>query len=142
GPDRCPCRPVRPRSGTGNAVTITFPATNRRFVRIPGTANTGWAAGQLGDLEAHAWRPGVHTVLAVADRLSSMHRRPPAPAAALTRLAALVLAIGLGLSGPAAAAAAPAPTPSTAAQAADPNLGPQTAGTPVCTISNNNLDEA
>jgi hypothetical protein len=75
-----------------------------------------------------------------------MHRRPPARAAALPsvaslpRLAALAIAVVLGLWIPASAAAAPAPTPSAAAQA-NPNLGPQTEGTKVCTVSNSNLDE-
>jgi hypothetical protein len=127
---------------TGNAATVTFPATNTRFGWINGTASPGRPAGRLGEVEVYDRQPGVHTVLAVADRLSPMHRRPPAAAAALTRLAALVLAIGLGMWSPVAAAAAPVPTPSTAAQAANPNLGPATDGTPVCTVSNNNLDEA
>lgn len=40
--------------GTGNTVTIAFPATQTRFVRVAVTANTGWAAAQLSELEVHA----------------------------------------------------------------------------------------
>ncbi|MGC9665344.1 discoidin domain-containing protein [Planosporangium sp. 12N6] len=36
---------------TGNAVTITFPATTQRYVRVTVTANTGWPAGQLSGFE-------------------------------------------------------------------------------------------
>jgi hypothetical protein len=39
---------------TGNTVTITFGATARRFVRLTFTANTGWPAGQLSELEVYA----------------------------------------------------------------------------------------
>jgi hypothetical protein len=39
---------------TGNAVTITFPATSTRFVRINVTGNTGWPAGQIGELEVYS----------------------------------------------------------------------------------------
>jgi hypothetical protein len=35
-------------------VTITFAATTRRFVRVTGTANTGWPAVQLSALEVYA----------------------------------------------------------------------------------------
>jgi hypothetical protein len=35
-------------------VTITFPATTRRYVRVNITANTGWPAGQLSSLEVYA----------------------------------------------------------------------------------------
>ncbi|MEU5942814.1 discoidin domain-containing protein [Micromonospora sp. NPDC047548] len=38
---------------SGNAVTINFPATNTRFVRLNITANTGWPAGQLSELEVY-----------------------------------------------------------------------------------------
>ncbi|HEY0638006.1 MAG TPA: discoidin domain-containing protein, partial [Pseudonocardiaceae bacterium] len=37
----------------GNAVTITFAATARRFVRITVTGNTGWPAAQLSELEVY-----------------------------------------------------------------------------------------
>ncbi|MFJ3903777.1 discoidin domain-containing protein [Streptomyces sp. NPDC090025] len=39
--------------GAGNTVTIGFPATLTRFVRIAITANTGWQAAQLSELEVH-----------------------------------------------------------------------------------------
>ncbi len=39
---------------TGNVVTITFAAGQRRFVRITFTGNTGWPAGQASELEVHA----------------------------------------------------------------------------------------
>jgi len=37
---------------TGNTVTITFPATSTRYLRVNFTANTGWPAGQISELEA------------------------------------------------------------------------------------------
>ncbi|MGN9810048.1 discoidin domain-containing protein [Micromonospora sp. BQ11] len=37
----------------GNTVTIGFPATSTRFVRIAITANTGWPAAQLAELEVY-----------------------------------------------------------------------------------------
>ncbi|WP_327168942.1 discoidin domain-containing protein [Streptomyces subrutilus] len=40
--------------GSGNTVTITLPATQTRYVRINITANTGWQAGQLSELEVRA----------------------------------------------------------------------------------------
>ncbi|NUT36991.1 MAG: hypothetical protein HOV79_28375, partial [Hamadaea sp.] len=39
---------------TGNAVTISFPATSARFVRITVTGNTGWPAGQCSEFEVYA----------------------------------------------------------------------------------------
>jgi F5/8 type C domain len=39
--------------GTGNTATITFPATSARYVRLTFTANTGWPAGQLSELEVY-----------------------------------------------------------------------------------------
>jgi hypothetical protein len=39
---------------TGNTVTVTFPATSRRYLRLTFSANTGWPAGQLSELEAYA----------------------------------------------------------------------------------------
>ncbi|MEN8651291.1 discoidin domain-containing protein [Streptomyces sp. 21So2-11] len=43
----------------GNVVTIAFPAAQARFVRVNITANTGWAAAQLSELEVRA--PGEST---------------------------------------------------------------------------------
>ncbi|MEU2543866.1 discoidin domain-containing protein [Streptomyces roseolus] len=40
--------------GTGNTVTVSFPAAQARFVRVDITANTGWQAAQLSELEVHA----------------------------------------------------------------------------------------
>ncbi|MFJ4871389.1 discoidin domain-containing protein [Streptomyces sp. NPDC088757] len=40
--------------GSANTVTIAFPATQTRFVRVNVTANTGWQAAQLSELEVHA----------------------------------------------------------------------------------------
>ncbi|WP_371783564.1 choice-of-anchor D domain-containing protein [Streptosporangium subroseum] len=39
---------------TGNAATITFPATSRRHLRLTFTANSGWPAGQLSEFEVYA----------------------------------------------------------------------------------------
>ena len=39
---------------TGNTVTVTFPATSRRYLRLTFTANTGWPAGQLSELGVYA----------------------------------------------------------------------------------------
>ncbi|MFC8226210.1 discoidin domain-containing protein [Streptomyces sp. NPDC057287] len=40
--------------GTSNAVKISFPATQTRFVRVNVTANTGWQNAQLSELEVRA----------------------------------------------------------------------------------------
>ncbi|MEV0986221.1 discoidin domain-containing protein [Streptomyces sp. NPDC049949] len=40
--------------GSGNTVTLTFPAAQTRYVRIDITANTGWQAAQLSELEVRA----------------------------------------------------------------------------------------
>ncbi|WP_435831121.1 galactose-binding domain-containing protein [Polymorphospora rubra] len=48
----------------GNTVTIDFPATSTRFVRIHITANTGWPAGQLSELEVYGTTTGSTTNLA------------------------------------------------------------------------------
>ncbi|GIG88378.1 discoidin domain-containing protein [Plantactinospora endophytica] len=37
----------------GNTVTVTFSATPTRYVRLDFTANTGWPAGQLSELEVY-----------------------------------------------------------------------------------------
>jgi hypothetical protein len=39
---------------SGNTVTISFPATSTRYLRLSFTANTGWAAGQLSEFEVYA----------------------------------------------------------------------------------------
>ncbi|WP_250212574.1 discoidin domain-containing protein [Acrocarpospora catenulata] len=43
---------------SGNSVTINFPATNTRYVRVNITANTGWPAGQLSELEVYGTSTG------------------------------------------------------------------------------------
>jgi hypothetical protein len=35
-------------------VSITFPASSQRYLRLTFTGNTGWPAGQLAELEAYA----------------------------------------------------------------------------------------
>jgi hypothetical protein len=40
--------------GQANTVAIAFPAAQTRFVRVHITANTGWQAAQLSELEVHA----------------------------------------------------------------------------------------
>ena len=44
---------------SNNVVTIGFGATAARFVRIDITANTGWAAGQLAELEVYGAAPST-----------------------------------------------------------------------------------
>ncbi|WUR61308.1 discoidin domain-containing protein [Micromonospora chokoriensis] len=39
--------------GTGSTVTINFSSTSTRYVRITVTANSGWPAGQLSELEVY-----------------------------------------------------------------------------------------
>ncbi|WP_306214348.1 galactose-binding domain-containing protein [Actinoplanes sp. RD1] len=39
---------------SGNAATITFPATSQRFLRLTFTGNTGWPAGQVSEFEVYA----------------------------------------------------------------------------------------
>jgi hypothetical protein len=36
---------------TGNTVTVTFTAASARYVKLTFTANTGWPAGQLSELQ-------------------------------------------------------------------------------------------
>ena len=36
---------------TGNTATVSFPATNQRYLRLTFTGNTGWPAGQLSEFE-------------------------------------------------------------------------------------------
>ncbi len=39
---------------TGNTVTVTFPAATVRYVKLTFTANTGWPAGQLSELQVYS----------------------------------------------------------------------------------------
>ncbi|AVT36036.1 discoidin domain-containing protein [Plantactinospora sp. BB1] len=45
--------PRRFDPAAGNTVTVTFPATPARYVRLEFTGNTGWPAGQLSELEVY-----------------------------------------------------------------------------------------
>lgn len=38
---------------SGNTVTLTLPGTAVRYLRVTVTANTGWPAAQLSELEAY-----------------------------------------------------------------------------------------
>ena len=84
-PRRCPCRaaptvPASPRSSAsaaytfdpvvGNAVTINFGATNTRYVRVNVTANTGWTAAQLSELEVFG-ATGSSTNLALGKTMTA-----------------------------------------------------------------------
>jgi hypothetical protein len=42
------------QTGSGNTVTVTFPAADVRYVMLTFTANTGWPAGQLSDLQVYS----------------------------------------------------------------------------------------
>ncbi|MFD3327831.1 discoidin domain-containing protein [Streptomyces sp. NPDC058701] len=66
--------------GSGNTVTVTFPAAQTRYVRINITANTGWQAAQLSELEVRA--PGdSSTNLALGKTLTaSSHTQAYVPA--------------------------------------------------------------
>jgi hypothetical protein len=44
---------------SGNTVTIDVPNTAARYVRVAVTANTGWSAGQLSELEVRGTRAGT-----------------------------------------------------------------------------------
>lgn len=58
---------------TGNTVTISFAATNARFVRLTFTANTGWPAAQLAEFELYGTpgNPGSGTNLAAGKPISA-----------------------------------------------------------------------
>ncbi|MEH1098560.1 galactose-binding domain-containing protein [Micromonospora sp. CPCC 205561] len=43
----------------GNAVSISMPAGERRFVRVTVTGNTGWPAAQLSEFEVYGGGPGT-----------------------------------------------------------------------------------
>ncbi|UWP79465.1 choice-of-anchor D domain-containing protein [Dactylosporangium fulvum] len=58
---------------SGNTVNITVPATNTRYVRINITANTGWPAGQIAELEVYpsgGGNPNAPTLNAVPGSLT------------------------------------------------------------------------
>ena len=39
---------------TGNTVTVTFSGASVRYLKLTFTANTGWPAGQLSELQIYA----------------------------------------------------------------------------------------
>ena len=45
---------IRFDPATGNSATLSFTAVSTRYVRVTITANTGWPAGQLAELEVYA----------------------------------------------------------------------------------------
>ena len=49
--DHLPGRHHTFNPATGNTATITFPATTVRYIKLTFTANTGWPAGQLSELQ-------------------------------------------------------------------------------------------
>ncbi|MDG4794926.1 discoidin domain-containing protein [Micromonospora sp. WMMD1082] len=57
--------------GGGNTVTLDFPATTTRYVRIAITANTGWPAAQLAELEVYGATGSSSTNLAAGRSMSS-----------------------------------------------------------------------
>ncbi|MFC1403878.1 MULTISPECIES: discoidin domain-containing protein [Streptacidiphilus] len=57
---------------SSNAVTINFGATSTRYLRINITANTGWAAGQISELEVYgSGTNGTSANLALGKTMSS-----------------------------------------------------------------------
>lgn len=46
---------------SANTVTVTFPATSARYVRVNITANTGWPAGQVSEFEVYGTTGGGDT---------------------------------------------------------------------------------
>ncbi|MFC8564500.1 discoidin domain-containing protein [Streptomyces sp. NPDC057245] len=62
--------------GSGNTVTVSFPATLTRYVRVDVTANTGRQAAQLSELEVHA-AGETSTDLAAGRRLTASSSTGP-----------------------------------------------------------------
>jgi hypothetical protein len=65
---------------SSNVVTINFGATNTRFVRLNITANTGWTAAQISELEVHGATSSTNN-LAQGRTLSSSSSASPYTAA-------------------------------------------------------------
>ncbi|MEV7225486.1 discoidin domain-containing protein [Polymorphospora sp. NPDC051019] len=61
----------------GNTVTIDFPATSTRFVRLHVTANTGWPAAQIAELEVYGATTGGSGNLAQGRPLTSSSSNAP-----------------------------------------------------------------
>ncbi|WP_316743640.1 discoidin domain-containing protein [Streptomyces sp. MK7] len=66
--------------GSGNTVTVAFPAARTRFVRIAVTANTGWKSAQLSELEVHAADGSSANLAAGRTLTASSHTQVYAPA--------------------------------------------------------------
>jgi hypothetical protein len=57
---------------TGNTVSITVPASSVRYVRINITANTGWPAGQVAELEVYPSGGGTNNAPVLSASPSSL----------------------------------------------------------------------
>lgn len=57
----------------GNTVTLDFPATTTRYVRIAITANTGWGAAQLAELEVYGAASSSANLAAGRSMTASTH---------------------------------------------------------------------
>jgi hypothetical protein len=55
---------------TGNAVTVTFASATARYVRVAVTANTGWSAAQLSDVEVFPGGGGSSAAILATDPAS------------------------------------------------------------------------
>jgi len=58
---------------SGNTVTLTFPQTSRRYVRVNFTGNTGWPAGQVSELEVYGAGGDTQPPTAPGNLLSTGH---------------------------------------------------------------------
>ncbi|MFH9727645.1 discoidin domain-containing protein [Streptomyces sp. NPDC017254] len=66
--------------GAANTVTVSFPATQARFVRVDITANSGWQAAQLSELEVHAADGSSANLASGRTLTASSHTEVYAPA--------------------------------------------------------------
>jgi hypothetical protein len=66
---------------SNNTVTISFPANNTRFVRVNITANTGWTAAQLAEVEAYGTTAAAGGNLAAGKTLTASSSTSPYVAA-------------------------------------------------------------
>ncbi|MFI9150291.1 discoidin domain-containing protein [Streptomyces sp. NPDC053367] len=66
-------------SGSGNTVTVSFPAALARYVRVDITANTGWQAAQLSELEVHSADESSVNLAADRPPTASSHTQVYAP---------------------------------------------------------------
>jgi F5/8 type C domain/CARDB len=65
---------------SGNTVTIDFGATSTRYVRVNITANTGWPAGQLSELEVYGLASSTSNLAAGKSMTESSHNQSYAAA--------------------------------------------------------------